>query len=565
MIHGLGLLLFALAWLLPGHYFPWMAVQQETAAACGAALIGLSCLVRQREQPLVLPKVAAAALLLTLLPMAQWGLGKVPFLIDALLPALYLAAFALVVVAARALAADRESGFVPMLMAVLLLGACLSNVIALGQGLRLGWDSHVELLRGDGRVSANFTQPNHLASVLGLGLAASWWLYETRRVGAFGAWALGLYLGMGLAMTQSRVVWAFMLLFVFCWAVKRRPLTLRTNAASLLAAVACIAALAALWPTLSAAIDGSAVYGAAERLQSLGGRGLHWPAMWDAAWRQPLTGWGWMQVTAAQQAVALDHPPALEWITYSHSLLLDLMVWNGAVPGLLLIAAGAAWIVSRLRGCADLDSWAVLVAGGAIFVHAMFEFPYAYAYFLLPLAAFVGIVEARHRGAAGGPTATMPRLVFASLGLTLCAMLAWLWADYVKIEEMGQRTRFAEAGYVVAEGRKPTVPDVMLIDSQREFLRFRQTTARAGMSPEELANMRAISKRFAPPAVMLRYALAMGLNGEPTESTRSLRLLCQIWPEKNCAEGREAWTKLRAQFPLLHAVPFPVPPTGAAQ
>ena len=567
MIHGFGLVLFAVAWLLPGHYFPWSSFLQEVAAACGAALIGLSCLVRQREQALALPAVALIALALAVVPMAQWGFGKVHFLNDALLPVLYLVAFALVVVASRALASDADSRFVPTLMAVLLLGACLSTVIALGQGLRLGWQTFVELLRDDGRPFANFTQPNLLATLLGLGLAATWWLYESRRADALGAWTLGLFLSLGLAMTQSRVGWAFMLLFVFSWAVKRRSLALRTSPAGMVAAVVSFLALAALWPTLSVAIDGSAVYGAAERVQSVGGRSVHWPAMWDAVWRQPLFGWGWMQVTAAQQAVALDHPPAGEWISYSHSLLLDLLVWNGAVIGLLLIAGGAAWIVSRLRGCSDIDSWAMLVAGGVIFTHALVEFPYAYAHFLLPLAAFVGVVEARHRGAGSGsgPAITMPRFVFATLGLVLCAMLVWLWADYAKIEEMGQRTRFAEAGYRLPAERQAAVPDVLLIDSQREFLRFRQTTARVGMSPEELANMRAISKRFTPPAVLLRYALAMGLNGEPAESTRTLRVLCQIWTEKNCEEGREAWAKLQGQFPQLAAVPFPVPPRSATR
>ena len=563
MIHGLGLLLFSVAWLMPGHYFPWIAFQQEAVAAGGAALLGLSCLVRRREQPLVLPAIAAAALALAVVPMAQWGFGKVHFLTDALLPALYLAAFALVVVASRALCSDSDSRFVPMLMAVLLLGACLSNVIALGQGLQNGWGSFVEQLRGDGRAFANFTQPNHLAPLLGLGLAATWWLYETRRVGALGALALCLFLSLGLAMTQSRVGWAFVPMFVFSWAVKRRSLLLRTSAMGLLASVACFVALAALWPTLSAAIDGSAVYGVAERVQSVGGRRVHWPALWDAVWRQPLFGWGWMQVTAAQQAVALDHPPAHEWISYSHSLLLDLLVWNGAVIGSLLIVGGTAWIVSRLRACVDVDSWAALVAGGAIFVHALFEFPYAYAYFLLPLATFIGVIEARHRPAASGPT--MPRLVFAAFGLALCAMLAWLCTEYVTVEDMAQRTRFSEAGYVVPADRKPTAPDVVLMDSQREFLRFRQTTARPGMSAEELANMRAISQRFTPPAVLLRYALAMGLNGEPAESTRSLRILCSIWTAKNCDEGREAWAAAQAKYPQLATVPFPEPPQGTAR
>jgi len=36
--------------------------------------------------------------------------------------------------------------------------------------------------RGD-RVYANFTQPNHLASLLGLGAAGILWAYERRRIG----------------------------------------------------------------------------------------------------------------------------------------------------------------------------------------------------------------------------------------------------------------------------------------------------------------------------------------------------------------------------------------------
>ena len=109
MIHGLGLVFFAVAWLMPGHYFPWASFQQELAAAFGAALIGLSCLVRQRGQSLAMPAIATVALALAAVPMVQWGFGKVHFLNDALLPALYLVAFALVVVGSRALASDSDS------------------------------------------------------------------------------------------------------------------------------------------------------------------------------------------------------------------------------------------------------------------------------------------------------------------------------------------------------------------------------------------------------------------------------------------------------------------------
>ena len=42
MIYAFGLVAIGLAWVLPGHYFPWPGFQQETLAAIGAALIGLA-------------------------------------------------------------------------------------------------------------------------------------------------------------------------------------------------------------------------------------------------------------------------------------------------------------------------------------------------------------------------------------------------------------------------------------------------------------------------------------------------------------------------------------------
>jgi hypothetical protein len=69
--------------------------------------------------------------------------------------------------------------------------------------------------------------------------------------------------------------------------------------------------------------------------------------------------------------------------------------------------------------------------------------------------------------------------------------------------------------------------------------------------------MRAISQRFMPPAVLLRYALALGLNGHEAESARQLKLICQLWKDRQCDEGRESWAKAQAKFPQLLAILYP--------
>ena len=82
------------------------------------------------------------------------------------------------------------------------------------------------------------------------------------------------------------------------------------------------------------------------------------------------------------------------------------------------------------------------------------------------------------------------------------------------------------------------------------------------MGKDEIDRMRRVSERFMPPAVLLRYAVAAGLNGQPSEAQRSLRLACHMWPKRNCEQARESWTSLQARFPSLQAIKFPVEGEG---
>ena len=556
MIYVFGLAALCLAWLLPGHYFPWRSFQQEVAAAIGALLLALATLASPRLRRLPVARVALVAVALALVPLAQWWFGKVSYFADALLPSLYLCAFGLTIVAAAALARADGDLFIGGMLAAILVAALASTGIGLVQWLRLGVQPLIENLGPGDRVFANFTQPNHLAALIGMALAAVAWLFETRRVGRLPAWLALWFLGFGLVMTEARVGWLMVGMLVAWWAVGRNRLAMRSTPWGVIAAVVPFIAMTLLWAPINAALDLTATTVLAERAQSVGGRSIIWPAMWDAAWREPLWGWGWMQVGAAQQAVALDHPAAFEWVTYSHNLLLDLLVWNGLVIGTAVITAMVWWTVSRCLGCRDVTTWSLLAAGGAVATHALVEFPHAYTYFLLPLGVLIGGIEARRSLADTGSGRTLPKWAFGIATAAMAALLGCIWLEFLQIEEASSRASFKEAGYATP-GDEAKVPAVILLDNQREFIWFRLTEAREGMSQADVERMRRLNLRYMPPPAMLRFALAAGLNGRPDDARRNLALICQMWRPKHCEEGRKSWATLQERFPALTSIEYP--------
>jgi Virulence factor membrane-bound polymerase, C-terminal/O-Antigen ligase len=556
MIYAFGLVAFCLAWLLPGHYFPWRSFQQETVAAIGALFLSLGALVSPQLRRLPVPKIALGAVTLALVPLAQWWLGQVTYFADALLPGLYLSAFGLTIVGSAALARLDGARFIGGVFAATLVAAVASTGIGLVQWLRLGVQPLIENLGPTDRVFANFTQPNHLAALIGMAVPGVAWLFETRRVGRWPAWLALWFLGFGLVMTEARVGWLIVGVILVWWAIGRGRMAMRSTPWGVVAAVTPYIAMTLLWAPLNAALDQTAATVLAGRAQSIGGRSVIWPAMWDAAWREPLWGWGWMQVGAAQQAVALDHPAAFEWITYSHSLPLDLLVWNGVIVGSVIIAAIVGWTASRCFSCRDVTTWSLLAAGGAVAAHALVEFPHAYTYFLLPLAVLVGSIEAGRSIAPPHHDWSLSKWTFGAATAAMAAILAWIGVEYLEVEEAASRTRFKEAGYATP-GDEPKVPDVILLDNQREFIWFRLTEAREGMLPQNVERMRRLNLRYMPPAAMLRYALAAGLNDRPDDARRNLRLICQMWRPRNCEEGRASWATLQERFPKLASIEYP--------
>jgi O-antigen ligase len=551
MIVAIALLAMGLAWLLPGHYFPWTGFQQETLAAAGALLLALAALVSTTAWPRRLPAMTAMAWTLALVAPLQWVAGLIPFHSDALLPAIYLIGFGLAAMIGQRLALA-EVRFDTALFRMLALAGFATCTIGMLQWIQ--WQSPFihPLVPGD-RVYGNFTQPNHQASLLGLGFVALLTLRAGNRLPRIAAWVGAAYLLLGMAMTQSRSGWLILTTTVLLWLAMRRRSQLALSAKAL-AGLAAFYALA-WWvvPQVTRLVVGSDTATLASRAQT-DTRWLHWQVFFDAVTRSPWWGYGWNQTSAAQQVAALDHPPTFEWPSSSHNQVLDLLVWTGLPIGLLTLGALIWWSTKMLRRCNDPVSWGALAALAALAAHAMVEFPLAYAYFLIPAGLLAGVAEARM-----GPIGiafSFPRPLAAAAAGSMAIGL-WIVADeYLQIEEGARRARYRDAGYA----QHVPVPEVFLLDGPREYLRLWATKNEDGDPAADMVWLRRVSLRFPTPPALLRYATAAAVRGDAAEAERSLAILCRTAAPKQCDGGRTYWDGLAQRHDALRRVVYPATP-----
>ena len=492
-------------------------------------------------------------LALAVIPLAQWAVGQIMFVSDAILPALYTLGFALAIAASAKLARDHPAPWPDALMVALVAAALLSTGLALIQWLRVEI-LHVPLdfLPPGGRPFANLSQPNHLATLLALGLAGALYLFERHRIGPGVTTLLCAWLGVGLLMARSRTSWLFLLFLALWWFVCRRRVRLRGWAVVTGLSAFALGTLA--WTTVNEWLLLSLPVATIAERADTGLRRQLWVAMIEAIGLSPWVGWGWNQVSVGHLAVAMEHGAGQRVFQNAHSIILDLPLWMGAPLALVVMACAGRWLVAQMRACADGLQWSLALAILAIGTHALTEYPLDYAYFLFTLGLLVGALEGRdrepHNLRAHVATFIAPWVV--SLG-----MLFWIGVEYMKVEESARQVRMVLAGVGLEKVSFVPPPDVAVLDAPREYHRLWITRVRSDMPVEDLTWMRKVVFRNPSSPAMLQYALAAGLNGRPDDAERMLRAVCNVHPPRRCAEAREFWRAAQNEYSELKAIALP--------
>jgi O-antigen ligase len=553
---ALGLMSLSLAWLLPGRYLPWPAFRQEVLAALGFVLLAVAALVKCER--VRWPRLALLALGVAAVPLVQWALGQIRFRGDAFVSSLYLAGFGVSVSVGASLArSELRKQLLDGLTLCLMLVGIASSGMALNQWLGPSvFEGIVDAMPPGGRPFANMAQPNHLATQLILGATATVYWYEQRRVAGWCAAIAIAWMGWGVVLTESRTGWMAVAVVALWWFFMRRRASLATGASQMAIGIAAFAIGIWIAPSLQAAWSGSLLLdGEAPQVRlAAGTRGTHWATLWDAMLRSPWFGYGWNQVSNAQFAAAVDHPTTQEWMTYSHNLMLDLLIFNGLPLGLLLCGALVVWFARHSSACRNAESWWILSVLLVLFAHALLEYPLHYSYYLLPAGLLMGFVGAPNGDQIGTIQARRLTLALPTIGLAL--LVGAIGLEYLKAEEALRDLELAARRIGPAASDLPQ-SDWYFVDGWAAYRRAATVTVAAGMPAVEIENLRKVAARYPYANILERYAQAAALNGQPDSARFVLLHSCKVHATAVCADMQRRWQTFRTSDPAAEKVEFP--------
>jgi len=550
-------LAMVLAWLIPNHYPPWTSFYNEGAMAISLAFI-LVWLARRLLDGSALTPVSAWFIVgVAAVPWLQFASGTLAYSGDAFVASAYLLALAISIHAGYAAPRDGINELPALLSWATLTAAIASAAIAISQAFAFhSWGMWAETATAGMRAVGNLAQPNNEATLLGLGAAAAFYLYERGRLSALLALPAMSSLVIAGALTQSRISLLFgFLAIAVLWQLRRSGVATKTSL--MVVGGITLSHCLLMWgmPALLANFMGDAPVDLATRGVS-SPRYQMWQMLVHAVNLAPWRGYGWLQVGAAELAVVDGYPPVQELWLQAHNILLDLVVWCGWPVGLLLGAALLFWFGSRARRIASLEAAAGMLVIGFIGVHALVELPHHYLYFLIPAGLWAGIVEREQgaRSARGGLLMTVP-------ALAAFLILGGIALEYPEMEDDFRLARMESARIIGARAtRKPL--DAPLLSSLTAFLHFVRTEPAAGLSAAQLRAMSDAVNRYPYAPSLARYATALALNGQPDEARRTFVKIRYIYGDSMYARlkndlqdrvqsGESALAQLVAELPEI--------------
>lgn len=559
-----------LGWIMPDHYSPWISWQNELLPFFALFLLSWYGLIKKGFSGSILVPAAAFPLsALGLIAVIQGVIGHIPFAGDAFVFMLYISLCVMCItlgfstkteiLSVGALMPTREKSArnvaLEYLACVLLVGALASAVVSFAQVLSL-WDGSPWIIRMPSRrPGGNIGQPNHLATLLLMGVISLLYLYEC---GLLKAWSSGLVLpvfAFALASTESRTMWLSFLLLLGWWFSKRQELAFKLSPWMALLTGIVFFTLFWWWPSFLDLIHLSGINVGSEKAVSTaaGMRLVMLPQLLEAVAQRPWWGWGIREIAAAHNAVAHAYPVS-EAFTYSHNIVLDLALGIGLPLTVLFLVVIGIWLWFRIRGVNNLSSWYCLAMILPLALHSMLEFPFAYAYFLAPVMFALGALE-KELGSKFSWRIGVPHV--ASLLLVTSILAIWSVVEYVEIEEDFRVARF-EALRIGQTPESYERPHVFLLTQLDALLNGARIVPRPGMTIENLELARKVALRYPWAATQNRYALSLALNGNREEALRQLQVMRAMEGEVRFSHIRKYWQSLaQDKYPQLQQIVLP--------
>ena len=530
LLHALGLALFGLAWFLTDHFRPWSSFQSEAMALWALALLMWAHLAQPAAWARQAPRWASALLALALLPWIQWVLDIGAYTGDAWMGSLFMCALAVAVSlgyswgrAPVQLDKLQKAFFLLMVLVVL-----LTATMAVLQWLSLDLIPPIwfVVLEPGSRSGGNLGQPNQIATLMLMGLAALAWAYERGLTGGAGLAVGAAWIAVALGTTQSRagvlsavVCAGFLLAHSYYRSLRLRP-------GGILGWLCFLGLwMGVLQPGLSDLLLMSGPRSFEVGVD--GARVTIWSQMLWGIWHAPWVGYGVSATPTANAWGALQVQGSFI-ITHAHNIVLDVVAWVGIPLGLLITAVAGYWFVTRMLRVHQALGIYAMACLLPVLVHSMVEYPYAYGYFWVASGLCAGLVEADYQPTKSITWSRTLGLLFIAFWTAVGAVMT---LEYTEIEEDFRYLRFEgmRLGRTPPEHRPPEVRFLTQLDG---MLVAGRTEPSATLRVEALHNLRDASLRFPFPILRSRYARALWLRGEVEAASLQLGMMRGMFGEE---------------------------------
>lgn len=546
VLYFFGLLSWFLIYIGNDHYFPWVSWHAEVTAGISISLISLGILFDRSwwkfRNIFKAPGEIKHFAIFFPLVVAHWLVGKIPFYGELLVYLLYIGIIVMAAFVGFSFAdtSIENGGDRSVYVAcVLIFSAAICSTEAMIQALNV-WDQQAMWIAGKEamrRPGSNLSQPNHLATVLVMGIASSLYLMRIKRLLPASSFCIGVLLSFGLIISESRTgLLSLVTLLLWFGATQDKR---RMFVGGLVCAWIILVALGfTLWPIAWNDIQINEGTSSAINLTTSGRADL-WLNVLAIVAEKPMTGWGMGQFASAQNAIAINGLQALP-ATYAHNLALDLFIWFGTPIALCILVMGASWFIKNIRNSKSNQTWFCIAALLPFFIHSTLEFPHAYLYFLIPAGVLAGMLS-RYSNIVKPLILSakyVTLLISVLVGVGICVII-----DYFNIEEDFRVARFsmARVGQIPSDH---TRPNVLVLNQLSAMVDLMWVPNAQVLNAEEIERMRAAALQYPWRALISKYAIILAVNGQTSQSQQQVKVVEAYF-------GQEAAKQVQENIRLL--------------
>ena len=509
--------LFLLSWLWPFHSPPWPSFWSEIFAVLALSFLAMGLRRGYWGYETLF------VFLVALVPVMQFFFGLVLRGSDAFLSSVYVLVFCLAFSVGAGCSGLRGE-LVKYFSFCVVLSALLSAGIAIRQWLGLVGGGDFELGLVGLRSYANLGQPNHLATLLMMGLCGCLYLHLCGHL-ARGVGAVAVFLLLfALVLTQSRTPWLSGFAVVVFFVISRSERASEFGFRGALLSYLLYWLLVVSLPFLSSLTDVSVVDPVARA--SADARFDLWRQMFQILKENWLFGVGWGQIGISQVAISFSFPMG-GWAEYSHNVVLDLLLWNGVCFGGLVVLVCFIWVVRLGLKEHDAEGVVAILMVGVILTHGMLEFPLAYLYFLIPLGLSLGVAVAPYVSNC----LVGSRIVLGGALILLGGVIFVGW-EYLKVEQEELARRVSAAGVVGFESVYEK-DELFFLSGLSEVQSFKRIDPGQNFTSEERVRLWGVVERYPQLSNIYRYAVIARSNGDSEGATKALALIKVFYGEAN--------------------------------